>query len=72
MSNFVLIDLNSQADVFARHIKGWTVENVLDFMREFGEVRIIFELDNDKAYAFHSATGKRSRFRFTENGRLVI
>ncbi len=72
MSDFILVDLNSQADAFARHIKGWSVDRILDFMRKYGEVRVIFERYNDKAYAFHSNSGKRSRFRFTEDGQLVI
>jgi hypothetical protein len=72
MSDFALVDLNTQASDFARHIRGWAVEDILKLMRKYGEVRVILERNNDKVYSFRSTSGAKCGFRFTEDGRIVI
>ena len=72
MSDFALIDLDAQADAFARHVQGWKAEDVLELMRKYGEVRVIPMPHADKAYSFRSSSGIQTGFRFTDEGRLVI
>ncbi len=72
MADFALVDLTTQASAFARYIRGWKVEDILGYMRRYGEVRVIFERNDDRAYSFRSVSGARTGFRFTVDQRLVI
>lgn len=72
MADFTLVDLTTQASAFARYVRGWKVEDILDLMRKYGEVRVILEYDDDRVYSFRSVSGAQTGFRFTGDRRLVI
>jgi hypothetical protein len=72
MADFALVDLVSQASAFARYVRGWKVEDILGFMKKYGEVRVILEHGEDRVYSFRSVSGAQTPFRFTEDQRLVI
>ncbi len=72
MTDFALVDLTAQASAFARYVRGWNVQDVLEFMRKYGEVRVILEHNEDRVYSFRSVSGAQTAFRFTEDQRLVI
>ncbi len=72
MADFTLVDLTTQASAFARYVRGWKVEDILDLMRKYGEVRVILEYEDDRAYSFRSVSGAQTGFCFTRDQRLVI
>ena len=71
MADFTLVDLTTQASAFARYVRGWKVEDILDLMRKYGEVRV-YEYNDDRVYSFRSVSGAQTGFRFTGDRRLVI
>ena len=39
VSNFVLVDLESQIHAVLHYVKGWTRSEFVDWLSQFGEVR---------------------------------
>jgi hypothetical protein len=57
----VVVDLISQADAVAGHVRGWSRERILLWLNEHGTVRPIPTLKGD-AYLFTSATSRDAVF----------
>jgi hypothetical protein len=71
MDRFVLVDLRIQLDAVAEHIKGWDMQQVLDWMRQHGKVTESLS-PYGKIYVFKSPCGAKSGFYFTPAGRLKV
>lgn len=72
MNDFVLVDLDSQADAVAQHIQGWSPKSILDWMNVQGQIQEIPNPYNDRAFVFISKSGIRTRFRFNEKDEIII
>jgi hypothetical protein len=72
MNEFTLIDLDSQADAVAQYTQGWSVQNILDWMGQYGEVNKIPMPHNDRAFVFIARAGIHTAFRFTEKDEIII
>ncbi len=72
MPDLVLVDLYSQREAVAQHVKGWDINKILDWMKQYGKVEKISSPDDDKRFAFHSIQGEQAAFRFDENDGLVV
>lgn len=70
VSDFVLVDLESQAHAVARYVKGWTRAEFLAWLSRFGELRTSAYLPD--AYFFHSHFGLRASFLLPERGDLIL
>lgn len=70
--DFNLVDLDAQADAVARHVKGWKVVDILNWMKLYGTVEEVINPYDDRLYLFSSREGIRTGFSFTANGELVI
>jgi hypothetical protein len=68
-SDFVLVDLESQAEAVARYICGWTRARFLAWLSQFGEVRAGPYADT---YFFRSHFGLHTPFRMSEEGDFIL
>lgn len=72
MTEFIVVDLGCQAEAVANHVRGWTKEQILDWLSQHGEVsKRPHPYDND-LYAFRSRTGQYTAFRLLDDGQLFI
>jgi hypothetical protein len=71
MSDFVLVDLDSQGDAVAEYVKGWMPEDVISWLEMFGTVSK-HGSDEHARYSHLSNCGRRGYFYFTEDGDFVI
>jgi len=71
MSEFVLIHLSAQREHVINHVKGWSITEVINWMRQYGTVA---EPKNGSlmVYIFESNAGFKDAFHFTENGNLIV
>jgi hypothetical protein len=67
---FRVIDLGSQADAVARHIRGWSREEVLAWLGRYGKITR-FSHDAD-VYSFLAPSGLRTGFVLREGGEFII
>lgn len=84
MSDFAVIDLASQAEAVAAHVRGWSKAEVLAWLGEFGEVLPVLEADPwpnfvptpthppDEQYLLVAWCGLWTSFSFTYDGLFVI
>lgn len=72
MSEFVLIDLDSQAEMVADHTYSWQAERILKWMDQRGQVRKIAHPFDDHLYSFRSFIGIQTPFRLLDDGQLII
>ncbi len=73
MPDLTLIDLYSQRAAVKDHVRGWSVAEVLEWMRRFGTVTS-FEISmfSVRIYNFRSPAGLACSFCFSANGELDI
>jgi hypothetical protein len=71
MSDFVLVNLSKQQEYVTNHIEGWTIAEVVNWMRQYGTVTEP-KNGNPLIYVFESNIGFKDAFQFTENGTLVV
>ena len=66
MPNFQLIDLVSQREAVRQHLKGWPVDDIIEWIAARGELsqRIIL---GRETYFFESAVGRQAAFFFDGN-----
>jgi len=69
---FVLIDLDSQADAVAVAVRGLSEDEILTWLTERGRVTSARHPNDPRLYVFVGATGQRTGFRITEQGKLAI
>jgi len=81
---FVLIDLETQAEAVAKYVQGWTKQQFLAWISQFGRLEeniwketisvgdILVEPNNDVRYFFCSFCGLYSTFEITENNELIL
>jgi hypothetical protein len=67
---FRVIDLDSQADAVARHIRGRSRDEVLAWLGNFGKVKR-FPHDAN-IYGFLAPSGLQTRFVLRENGEFLL
>ena len=72
MPDFMLIDLDSQADAVARYVWGWKAEDILNWMSQYGSIAKIKNPYDDRLYVLCSMGGIKTPFRFTENDEIII
>ena len=72
MAEFVLIDLKSQYKETAAYVKGMTSTEILDWMKNFGEVQKLANPYDDNLYSFISHAGLQANFRLTEMNELIV
>ncbi len=71
MTDFMLIDLDRQAGAVADYVKGWKPEDVLAWLRQYGDIQVS-TMAGETRYCHTSRFGFRGYFYFTENGEFVI
>ena len=70
---FLLVDLYSQREAVAQHVRGWSVSSVLDWMGQFGTIEAVPTYDDDGLYVFRSKWGMlRTSFYLTKKRGLVV
>jgi hypothetical protein len=70
LSEFIVIDLESQAHAVARYIRGWTRPRFLAWLSQFGEItQSSYDPDS---YLFFSHVGLHSVFRMNEEGDFTL
>ena len=72
MSDFTLVNLAAQRDAVTQHVKGWSIPQILDWMRQYGTVTDPTENDRTRLHGFESQSGFRDAFYFTDDGELVV
>jgi hypothetical protein len=73
MSDFVLVDLYSQRTAVKDHVKGWRVEDVIDWMKRFGTVtEHSIPVSETQIYIFRSEIGLVTAFCFGENDKFEV
>jgi hypothetical protein len=72
MQLFILLDLSSQADCIPPEVRAWPRQRVLDWMRQYGEVREWPLPFTGTASEFRAPTGLATTFVLTEDGKLSI
>jgi hypothetical protein len=70
VSDFALVDLESQIYAVLRYVQGWTRSAFLDWLSQFGEVRRWDHSPN--VYFFHSHFGLRASFLLTDDGEFIF
>ena len=70
MLEFRVVDLASQASAVAHYTRGWARDEVLMWLRQFGEAVGSDRFPNH--YRFISACGLHTGFILTEDGELLI
>lgn len=71
MADFILIDLYSQREALTDYVWGWSIEKVLEWMKQYGTITKIESEYDDHRYSFRSKSGAVTPFRFDEDGSLV-
>lgn len=72
MRPFILLDLLSQADCVPAEVRTWPRQQVLDWMRLYGEVREWPLSTGEMASDFRAPSGLATVFMLTEDGTLTI
>jgi len=72
MRPFILLDLSSQAAHIPSEVRTWSRQRVLDWMRQYGEVREWPLHVGGMASEFRAPTGLATTFVLTEDGTLSI
>ncbi|HEU5366903.1 MAG TPA: hypothetical protein VFU69_00500 [Ktedonobacterales bacterium] len=70
LSRFIVIDLESQAEVIALYIRGWTRPRFLAWLSRFGE--IARSSHDPDSYLFFSHVGLHTAFRLNEEGDFIL
>jgi hypothetical protein len=72
MPELTLINLSAQRDAVAKYVEGWETNEILNWMREYGNVIEPQENDPNKLYTFESQTGFKDVFYFEEEDNKLI
>ena len=72
MRPFILLDLYSQAGCIPPEVRTWPRQRVLNWMRQYGEVREWPLPSGETAAQFQAPTGLATTFVLTEDGKLSI
>jgi hypothetical protein len=67
---FQVIDLGSQADTVARHIRGWSRDEVLTWLGRNGRIKRLQH--NADVYGFQAPSGLQTGFVLREDGEFFI
>jgi hypothetical protein len=67
---FRVIDLDSQADAVARHIRGWSRDEVLAWLGRYGKIKRFPH--NADLYSFLAPSGLLTGFVLREGGEFLI
>ncbi len=71
-TSVMVIDLGSQAEAVASHVRGWTKGQFLAWLSAFGEVLKIRDEGDTEHYSFRSRAGVWTGFLFTGGGDLAL
>jgi hypothetical protein len=72
MSEFTVVDLLGQAEAIERHVQGWPPDDIMAWLRQFGDVTAIpMRHVQQTVYFFESWCGLQAAFWFTPDGRLI-
>jgi hypothetical protein len=69
---FRVIDLGSQADAVARHIRGWSRDEVLAWLRRHGRIKQLHTPYDVDTYSFLAPSGLQTGFILREDGEFLI
>jgi hypothetical protein len=72
LAKLTLVHLSAQRDVVAKYVEGWSIDEILTWMREYGTVIEPNDENTHKSYIFQSHAGFKDAFYFTDEGVLVI
>jgi hypothetical protein len=72
MSEFVIVDLGSQAEAVARYVRGWSTSRFLTWLGQYGEVIRVQNPSGGERYSFHSKSGEWSGFWITDTRTLNL
>jgi hypothetical protein len=64
---FKVIDLVSQALAVTSHVRGWSAEQIIDWLAHQGQVESMPEFCGKKAYSFCSREGITAHFFLDED-----
>jgi hypothetical protein len=67
MSGFVLVDLSTQHNEVVKYVEGMTENEVIEWLKVYGDVVKISSPYDSKLYYFRSNAGVQTGFRFDEN-----
>ncbi len=69
----VVIDMYSQREAIKELTKGWSTNEVLSWLKRYGEVREVIHANNVISYAFRSnIDGSVASFSFGSENSIVI
>jgi hypothetical protein len=69
---FVLIDLTSQYDAVKHYIEKMETADILNWLKQFGEILEWSSPFGPMIYEFHSNCGPITRFHFSESNELIV
>ena len=72
MSELIVVDLASQATAVRSHVLGWSVDQIVTWLSQYGEVHKIPSPYDDNLFSFRSAAGCHAGFRLEQGGKLAI
>lgn len=72
MTDFTLIDLDSQQEAVAVYVKDWQIDDILHWMGKYGKVTQSTNPYGTTSYLFQSPSGKRTSFYFANTGELKV
>ncbi len=72
MRSFMLLDLYSQADFVPMEVRTWPRQQILEWLRQFGEVQEWPLTFGGTATLFRAPTGLTTTFILTDEGQLSI
>jgi len=71
-SNFVIINLASQAYAVARFVEGWSKEQIIDWLRRQGELNGFTDINGKEYFNFKSKFGFEINFYLNEDEFLFL
>ena len=73
VSDFVIVDLESQAEAISQRVAGWSKAKFLAWLSQYGEVIPVKHPGEEvERYSFHSSTGPWAGFWFYKDGTLHL
>lgn len=65
-----MVDLVTQAEAVARHVRDWTKPSILRWLRQYGEIKQ--SALNPDLYVFYAPSGLVSAFLLDEEGNFIL
>ncbi len=70
--DFVLVDLFSQLDAVNLHTRGWGQDQILEWLRHFGQVESLSDISIGASHVFRSPCGLETPFALSDTDEIVL